>query len=53
MNDIEMMQTAQYSYAMKNAHPDIIKAANYITEYDNNNNGVIEVIKQICLTSFQ
>lgn len=49
MNDLEMMQAARYSYAMKNAHPDIIKAANYITAHDNNNNGVVETIKEICL----
>jgi Cof subfamily protein (haloacid dehalogenase superfamily) len=49
-NDIEMLQAAKYSYAMKNAHPDIIKAAKYVTEFDNNHNGVLEVIKKLCLS---
>jgi hydroxymethylpyrimidine pyrophosphatase-like HAD family hydrolase len=44
-----MLQAAKFSYAMKNAHPEIIKTANYITEFDNNNNGVLEVIKKLCL----
>lgn len=48
-NDLEMIDQAGHSYAMKNAHPDVLKAANYMTEYDNNNRGVIEVIKKVCL----
>ena len=31
-NDIEMMQEADFSFAMKNAHSDIKKLANYSTE---------------------
>lgn len=49
LNDLEMLQTAKYSYAMKNAHPAIIETANYVTDFDNNNNGVLEVIKRLCL----
>ncbi len=49
LNDIEMMSAATYSYAMKNAHPDIVKAASFITRQDNNNNGVIETIKELQL----
>jgi Cof subfamily protein (haloacid dehalogenase superfamily) len=48
-NDLEMMDSARYSYAMKNAHPEILKKAPFVTEYDNNNNGVVEVIKKYCL----
>lgn len=51
LNDLEMLQAAKYSYAMKNAHPEIIETANYITEFDNNNNGVLEVIKRLCLVN--
>ncbi|WP_132433737.1 HAD family hydrolase [Natronoflexus pectinivorans] len=47
LNDLEMMQTAMHSYAMKNAHPEIIKASRFITEYDNNENGVLRVLKNI------
>ena len=49
LNDYEMMQTAKYSFAMKNAHPDIIKISNYCTDYDNNAAGVTRTIKQIIL----
>jgi len=46
LNDYEMMQTAKYSYAMKNAHPEIIKIANFTTQFDNNQGGVTDVISQ-------
>ncbi len=49
LNDIEMMQNATYSYAMKNAHPEIINASNYITLFDNNENGVLKTIEQLGL----
>ncbi len=47
LNDFEMMQTAKYSYAMHNAHPEIVKIANFKTIFDNNNNGVTQTIRQI------
>lgn len=46
LNDYTMMQEAKYSYAMKNAHPELKKIANFITKKDNDNNGVIETIKE-------
>lgn len=49
LNDLEMMREAKYSYAMKNAHPEIIKTANFVTERDNNNHGVTHTIRQLCL----
>jgi Cof subfamily protein (haloacid dehalogenase superfamily) len=49
LNDKEMLEAAQFNYAMKNAHPDIIKMASFVTEYDNNNNGVVDIIKKYCL----
>lgn len=49
LNDLEMMDAATYSYAMKNAHPAIIQAANFITEFDNNHHGVTQTIKKLCL----
>lgn len=49
LNDLEMMQAAIYSYAMKNAHPEIIQVSNFITEFDNNENGVTQTIRAICL----
>ncbi len=49
-NDLEMIQQATHSYAMKNAHPDVTAIAKYSTNYDNNNDGVLEVIKRVVLT---
>lgn len=49
LNDMEMMSAGKYSYAMKNAHPKIIEAANYVTQYTNNENGVLATIKELGL----
>ena len=46
LNDLEMMESAGHSYAMKNAHPDIKKTAECIVG-SNNENGVVEKIKEI------
>jgi Cof subfamily protein (haloacid dehalogenase superfamily) len=48
MNDYEMMKAATHSYAMKNAHPAIIEAANFITAKDNNEGGILDVIEALC-----
>lgn len=45
LNDLQLMKAGKYSFAMKNAQPEIIEAANYITKFDNNENGVVETIK--------
>lgn len=47
LNDLEMMQSAHYSYAMKNAKEQVKQIANYITEYDNNNEGVLRKIEEL------
>ncbi|MDT0644180.1 HAD family hydrolase [Zunongwangia sp. F363] len=49
LNDLEMMQKAKYSYAMKNAHPEIISASKYTTSHDNNENGVLKTIEELGL----
>ncbi|MFZ0488841.1 MAG: HAD family hydrolase [Salegentibacter sp.] len=49
LNDLEMMKAAKYSYAMKNAHPEIISASNYITNFSNNENGVLRTIEELGL----
>ena len=46
LNDLDMIRNAGHSYAMKNAHPEIIQAAKHITQSDNNNYGVMEVINE-------
>lgn len=44
LNDLEMMQEGYFSYAMENAHPDIIKAARFITA-SNDNDGVLKALE--------
>jgi hypothetical protein len=45
-NDIEMMQEADFSFAMKNAHEDIKKIANFTTE-SNDDFGVEMVLEKL------
>ncbi len=49
LNDLEMMKVATHSYAMKNAHPEIKEVSNHITEFDNNENGVLRTIEALGL----
>ena len=44
MNDIEMLKNSKYSYAMKNAHPSVKKAASF-EACSNDNFGVLQIIK--------
>lgn len=46
LNDIEMMQSAYYSYAMKNGHDDVKEVANFETKYTNEECGVIKTIQE-------
>jgi len=45
LNDLQLMKAGKYSFAMKNAQPEIIKAANFVTTFDNNEDGVVKTIK--------
>ena len=45
-NDIEMLQLADYSFAMANAHPNVKKVANFETT-SNNEFGVEKVLEQL------
>ena len=47
-NDIEMLKQGYYSYAMENSSKEIKSVANFIAK-SNNENGVLEVIKDIVL----
>lgn len=49
LNDLEMMENAYYSYAMKNGHEKIKEVSNFETDFTNNENGVIETIKKYVL----
>ncbi len=44
-NDIRMLQYAAIGAAMKNAPESVKTAANFITEHDNDHDGVVEVIQ--------
>lgn len=46
MNDLEMMQEGYFSYAVENAHPEIKKAARFMTS-SNDEDGVIKVLEQL------
>lgn len=47
MNDFEMMEYASNSYAMLNAHPEILAVSKFVTRLDNNNNGVIDTLRSL------
>jgi len=46
LNDYEMLQAADWSFAMSNAHPDILDLANY-TAPPNHENGVIRTVRSV------
>ncbi|HHD2753496.1 TPA: HAD family hydrolase [Clostridium perfringens] len=47
LNDLEMMKSAYYSYAMENAHEDLKKVSRFITEKNNDEDGVMYQIKEV------
>lgn len=48
INDLKMIQNAGLGIAMKGCSPRIANIANYITEFDNNNDGVAIAIEKFC-----
>ncbi len=44
LNDLEMLRSVRFSYAMSNAHPDVLAAARF-TAPSNNDDGVMQVLK--------
>ena len=48
-NDISMIEAAGVGVAMKNAVEEAKAAADYITENDNNHDGIAEVIDKLIL----
>ncbi len=48
LNDLEMMSTGKYSFAMENAHPLLKEHSNFTAE-SNNDNGVVKAIKKYVL----
>lgn len=45
-NDLEMLQRAYFSYAMKNAHPNVLETARFSTK-TNDENGVEYILEQL------
>lgn len=45
-NDLEMLANATYSFAMKNAHPNVLEVANYTTS-SNDDYGVERILEQL------
>jgi Cof subfamily protein (haloacid dehalogenase superfamily) len=50
-NDIDMIRWAGFGVSMKNGMRDLLKEADYVTERDNNNDGVAEIIERFILNS--
>ena len=48
-NDVSMIEAAGVGIAMKNAVDEAIAVANYVTENDNNHDGIAEVIDKLIL----
>lgn len=48
-NDISMLQTTRISAVMKNADASMKSYGNYITEHDNNHDGIAEIIHKFIL----
>ena len=46
LNDVEMLKKCGVGVAMKNALPEVKKQADYITSRTNNENGVVEFLKE-------
>jgi len=48
-NDLDMISWAGLGVAMRNGLENVIREANYVTQYNNNENGVAEVIQRFIL----
>ena len=46
LNDLQMLDAAEWSFAMENAHPDVIARARHLAP-SNNDNGVLRTIARV------
>ncbi|GHE05946.1 Cof-type HAD-IIB family hydrolase [Streptomyces alanosinicus] len=46
LNDLEMLDAAEWSFAMANAHPDVVRRARHLAP-SNNDNGVLRTISRV------
>ncbi len=47
LNDVSLFEAAGEAYAMANAHPELKRISNHITRYTNDENGVMEALKEM------
>ncbi len=47
LNDMSLLESCGESYCMKNGHPTLKSLAKYVTEKTNDENGVMEVLKNL------
>lgn len=47
LNDLSLLEAAGESYAMANAHPGLKQISKHITRYTNDENGVMEALKEM------
>ena len=47
LNDVSLFEAAGESYAMANAHPELKQISKHITRYTNDENGVMEALKEM------
>ena len=48
-NDISMLEAAQIGAVMCNAFPGVAEHGNYVTQADNNHDGLAEIIRKFLL----
>ncbi len=53
LNDISMMEMANYGVAMINAKPEVKEKAKYVTKKDFNNDGVIDFLKNMSKNEYK
>ncbi|MFF9622394.1 Cof-type HAD-IIB family hydrolase [Streptomyces griseosporeus] len=46
LNDLEMLDTAEWSFAMANAHPEVVRRARHLAP-SNNDNGVLRTLARV------
>lgn len=49
-NDVSMLEAAHVGAVMRNAYPGIAEHGNYVTQNDNNHDGVAEIIRKFILS---
>ena len=53
LNDLSMLEKANYGVAMINAKDDVKRKAKYVTKKDHNNNGVVDFLKNMSRNEYK